>query len=85
MPNGRCRMHGGKSAGPRTAEGIDRIRKARTIHGGRSAEMIALRREMARRARLARAMARAIEYNRVQIYVKDAIRSSPLWLRYPSE
>ena len=33
MPNGRCRMHGGASTGPRTADGIERIRKARTKHG----------------------------------------------------
>ena len=38
MPNGRCRLHGGKSTGPRTAEGIARIRAARTIHGRYSAE-----------------------------------------------
>jgi hypothetical protein len=25
MPNGRCRLHGGLSTGPKTAEGIDRI------------------------------------------------------------
>jgi hypothetical protein len=43
-PNGRCRMHAGKSIGPRTAEGIERLRQAHTIHGGRSAEMIKLRR-----------------------------------------
>src|SRR4051794_18152556 len=40
----RCRLHGGLSTGPRTAEGVERIRKARTKHGRRSAEMIALRR-----------------------------------------
>ena len=50
----RCRLHGGKSTGPRTAEGIERIRRARTVHGRYSAEMIALRREMAQWARLAR-------------------------------
>jgi hypothetical protein len=33
MKNGRCRMHGGMSTGPRTPEGIERIRKARTKHG----------------------------------------------------
>ena len=43
MPNGRCRLHGGCSTGPRTAEGLARIRAARTIHGGRSAEMRELR------------------------------------------
>ena len=33
MPNGRCRMHGGKSTGPRTTEGLDRMRRAKTRHG----------------------------------------------------
>ena len=33
MRNGRCRMHGGTSTGPRTADGIARIVKARTTHG----------------------------------------------------
>jgi hypothetical protein len=37
MPNGRCRLHGGLSTGPKTAEGIDRIRKALTKHGRYSA------------------------------------------------
>src|SRR5271169_5478850 len=34
----RCRMHGGRSTGPRTAEGLARLRAARTIHGHYSAE-----------------------------------------------
>ena len=38
MRNGRCRMHGGKSTGPRTPEGLERSRKARWIHAERSAE-----------------------------------------------
>ena len=33
MPNGRCRLHGGLSTGPRTAAGIERIRLALTKHG----------------------------------------------------
>jgi hypothetical protein len=33
MPNGRCRLHGGLSTGPKTAAGIERIRRAKTIHG----------------------------------------------------
>ena len=37
MQNGRCRLHGGLSTGPKTAEGIERIRKARTKHGRYSA------------------------------------------------
>src|SRR4051794_22891458 len=38
MANGRCRMHGGKSTGPRTAEGLERCRKARWKHGHYSRE-----------------------------------------------
>jgi hypothetical protein len=33
MVNGRCRLHGGKSTGPRTREGLQRLRVARTVHG----------------------------------------------------
>jgi hypothetical protein len=33
MKNGRCRLHGGLSTGPKTAEGIERIRQAVTKHG----------------------------------------------------
>ena len=33
-----CALHGGKSTGPRTMEGIERIRKARTKHGRYSAK-----------------------------------------------
>src|ERR1700722_7607378 len=33
MANGRCRLHGGKSTGPRSAAGIERIRRALTKHG----------------------------------------------------
>jgi hypothetical protein len=32
-------MHGGRSTGPRTEEGMARLRAARTIHGGYGAEM----------------------------------------------
>ncbi len=45
MKNGRCRMHGGLSTGPRTAEGLARSRRARWKHGFDSAEIRALRRE----------------------------------------
>jgi hypothetical protein len=33
MANRRCRLHGGLSTGPKTPEGIERIRKAVTKHG----------------------------------------------------
>jgi hypothetical protein len=48
MPNGRCRFHGGKSTGPRTADGLRRSRTARLTHGFRSAEIIDLRSTAAR-------------------------------------
>ena len=54
-------VHGGTSTGSRTAEGLERLRQARTIHGGRSAEMIAPRRERAAWARLRRATTKAVE------------------------
>jgi hypothetical protein len=36
MRNGRCRLHGGLSPGPKTAESIERIRRAVTKHGNYS-------------------------------------------------
>jgi hypothetical protein len=41
MRKGRCRLHGGLSTGPKTAEGIERIRRAQTKHGLYSAVAIA--------------------------------------------
>jgi hypothetical protein len=38
MRNARCRFDDGKSTGPKTQEVIERIRKARTIHGRYSAK-----------------------------------------------
>jgi hypothetical protein len=43
MKNGRCRLHGGKSTGARTAEGRRRARTARLVHGRRTAAAIGLR------------------------------------------
>lgn len=37
MANGRCRMHGGASTGPRTEAGRARIRAAQLKHGGYAA------------------------------------------------
>ena len=39
MPNGRCRKHGGKSTGARTAEGLARLKLAPMKHGRRAAEI----------------------------------------------
>ncbi len=33
MKNGRCRMHGGKSTGPKTREGLEKSRRARWKNG----------------------------------------------------
>jgi hypothetical protein len=38
MPNGRCKVHGGKSTGPRTPEGLARSRRANWKHGYYSRE-----------------------------------------------
>jgi len=43
MKNGRCRLHGGLSTGPRTAEGKRRAQTARLVHGYRTAELIDVR------------------------------------------
>ena len=42
----RCRMHGGKSTGPRTPEGKARAAAAHTKHGRRSRAHVALVREI---------------------------------------
>jgi hypothetical protein len=44
MPNGRCRMQGGPSTGPRTPEGLERSRKARWKHGRYSVQTTEARR-----------------------------------------
>ena len=65
MPNGRCRSHGGKSTGPTTAAGRERLRAARTVHGCHGAEGREFRAAVAdllaqgRRLRLIRATAAA--------------------------
>lgn len=56
MPNGRCRLHGGKSTGPRTTEGIERIRASRTIHGRYSADS----RKLAELVRMLKAGAKSV-------------------------
>ena len=45
MRNGRCRLHGGKSSGPRTTEGIEKIRQAHLKHGLYTKDVIASRKE----------------------------------------
>ncbi len=53
---GRCRLHGGKSTGPRTAAGLARSRRSRLTHGFRSAEVIELRKAAAATSRRLRTL-----------------------------
>ena len=71
MKNGRCRMHGGLSTGPKTAEGIERIRAARTKHGRYSQASIAARREARQVIRTLRALLRM-----------DPTQARKSWSRY---
>ena len=54
MANGRCRMHGGASTGPRTPEGLERSRRSNWKHGYYSAEAKQVRREARQQYRLLR-------------------------------
>jgi hypothetical protein len=54
MRNGRCDLHGGRSTGPRTPEGLARSRRARWKHGFYSAEAKAAEREVRARIRALR-------------------------------
>ena len=38
MANGRCRLHGGKCTGPKTAKGKERLKQVNTKHGFYSVE-----------------------------------------------
>src|SRR6266851_5332157 len=44
----RCRLHGGKSTGPKTLDGVARIRAANTKHGRFSVEGLAVERSRRR-------------------------------------
>ena len=46
MPNGRCRMHGRPSTGPRTKEGLERSRKANWKTGKYSAKSKTMRKAL---------------------------------------
>ena len=59
--NGRCHLHGGKSTGPKTAEGHARIAAAQFKHGNRSKAAIAAQRARAARGRAIRAELAALE------------------------
>ena len=56
MANGRCRMHGGLSTGPRTPEGLARCRTTRLVHGYRTRAHLALRSRAVHAARRLRTL-----------------------------
>jgi len=64
MKNGRCRMHGGLSTGPRSAAGRARCAAARRTHGFYAAEMVALRRAGAAYCRRMDALFAALKVRR---------------------
>lgn len=61
--NGRCRLHGGQSTGPKTAEGRAKIAAANTTTGQHTKAMIAKRKEDAKIAKGLRDRLRVIEQN----------------------
>lgn len=61
MPNGRCRMHGGKSTGPRAIEGLAAVKKASTKYGLRSKAYREEKREARRIEREISALIGALE------------------------
>ena len=61
--NGRCRLHGGQSKGPKNAEGRAKIAAANTTTGQHTKAMIAKRREDAKVAKGLRDRLRVIEQN----------------------
>ena len=61
--NGRCRLHGGRSIGPKSAEGRAKIAAANTTTGQHTKAMIARRKEDAKIAKGLRDRLRVIEQN----------------------
>ncbi len=58
MWNGKCRLHGGCSTGPRTAAGLQRLREAKTRHGLYAKEALNFRRRVNQILREAKAHVR---------------------------
>ena len=53
--NGRCSLHGGKSTGPKTEDGLARLAAARTTHGKYTKEKRAAAKRFAEQGRQMRA------------------------------
>jgi len=68
MKNGRCRLHGGKSTGPKTLQGIEKIRQAHLKHGLSTKNAVAKRKEF---KKLVRELEEALrDIDRSSEYVK---------------
>ena len=61
--NGRCRLHGGMSTGPKSAEGRAKIAAANLRHGEFTQAKIAKRKEDAKIAKRLRDRLRVVEQN----------------------
>ena len=61
--NGRCRLHGGQSSGPKTEEGRAKIAAANIRHGEFTQAKIAKRQEDAKIAKRLRDRLRVVEQN----------------------
>ena len=59
--NGRCRVHGGASTGPRTEEGRARIAEANLRHGRYTKDKLEKRRENVAKGRVIRKELRQLE------------------------
>lgn len=65
----RCRLHGGKSTGPKTAAGLERSRRARWKHGVYSRELRELLTENRRRWRELKALLRDAKRGKFDVLV----------------
>jgi hypothetical protein len=61
MPNGRCRLHGGLSTGPKTPKGLERSRRANWKHGRYSQQAINERRLIKTLLRETQEMIRSVD------------------------
>jgi len=73
MANGRCRMHGGASTGPRTQEGLKNSRQARWKHGLSSAPRKQLRRQLAWIREFARVLSQLNETYQLLLQIGETI------------
>lgn len=64
MKNGRCRLHGGLSTGPKTLEGLSRSRVANWKHGKYSADKVVLKKSISASIRECRELLKNLSNNK---------------------